>query len=327
MPPKQCFSHTPTHNGAGHVTPLRQARPTPSGAARRLCTIATTCRIALCCGLCLALTGCGGSPTPSDASQPPAAAPSAAAPAAAESLAVARFADQPQDSGTDQDGDGLFEMLRVDLVLDISQAGALGIDATLATADGQPIALGSLDPLRHRTAPAAATHVATGRHTIALYFSGQDIRASAADGPFTVQISLTSPPGSTPPSASFRTQPYNHRAFQGLAFELRGVSDQGVRAGAETRYQALRVRVALHVQVPAHISVLGQLFAGDTHLGDAERSVRLDAGDQTVTLDFAGAAIAASGRDGPYTVHLTISDTSAALDQTHTTSAYRAEEF
>lgn len=320
------------------------------GATFRVCGVLLALFVALSLAACGSVASLPGASTPSETipmpDRPTAGQPSLVATSPMSSLAstpppnpaspgvgsastsdAAAFGSARSDQGYDADGNGLFDQLKVEIAVDIAQAGDFGFAATLTGPAGALIAQGSLDPTPMRAAPQIATALEAGAHTIAIYFDGSTIRNSGADGPYQVRIDLVDRRGAVLDSAGFATGTYTHQAFQGLLARVRSLRDQGVEADAKPGYDALRITIDLDVLAAADITVQAQLFAGDTSLGDAMQSPRLEAGVHTLMLDFPSAEIAAARLNGPYTVYLTISDAHFIDNQTYTTSAYTFTEF
>jgi hypothetical protein len=116
-------------------------------------------------------------------------------------------------------------------------------------------------------------------------------------------------------------------AFSGM------VSDRGLDADGDGRYDQLVVDVGVEVDVAAAYRVFGTLTddAGST-IEQVRMEQQLPAGPQTVSLPFDGALLFALGRDGPYLLDdLVIEDvatlTSLARGPAYTTAAYAHTDF
>ena len=77
--------------------------------------------------------------------------------------AVAAFTGKATDAGFDPDGNGLFEYLKVDVELEVIQPGHLTVVSNLLTPEGDPVAIGSLEPAIFRQIWAHGTEVQGGR--------------------------------------------------------------------------------------------------------------------------------------------------------------------
>ena len=238
-----------------------------------------------------------------------------------------RFTGNASDTGYDNDGNGLFEHLQVDVEVDVTEAGTFAFLAALTTASGDLITLGSLAPNLNRDAPVTSATLATGVQDVSIYFNGRDIRTFGANGPYTVSVGLFDEGGTLLDTADFTTGAYSHLAFQSLLGEVQSVSDSGVDTDGAPGYNLLRIATQINVLAAANLTVQGQLFAGSTFLGDVTAMANWGAGTHNLNVDFPGAAIAASGLDGPYTVYLSVNDGHYTGNVEHTTAAYSHTAF
>jgi len=231
------------------------------------------------------------------------------------------------DTGYDADGNGLYEHLRVLVWVDVRVAGDYGLVALLADDLGRTVTLGSLTPHLRRAAPLTGVALREATQALPIYFNGYDIRMSAVDGPYALELALHDRSGRYCDSLRGTTHAYTARAFQGFLFELVGIVDEAIDLDAHPGFEALRVRMTLRALADGEVMVQGQLFAGETYLADALQSTRLSRGIHVVTVEFPGASIAAAGVSGAYTVYLTLSDSNYTEDATHVTGSYRVTDF
>jgi hypothetical protein len=80
------------------------------------------------------------------------------------------------DSGVDLDGDGLYDLLVIEVQVEVEEAGQYRLEGWLEGQDGSLISWASSDPLS----------LAVGVHSLSLPFSGPAIHAHKTDGPFTL---------------------------------------------------------------------------------------------------------------------------------------------
>jgi formylglycine-generating enzyme required for sulfatase activity len=111
------------------------------------------------------------------------------------------------DEAADEDGNGLYDYLDVDVGIFVTEAGTLSLSAVLAGGVGEFIDL----------ANAVAEITATGIHTFTLRFAGEAIRESGLDGPYTV-APVTLLDDDTliqldQDDTGWATAPYNHSDF------------------------------------------------------------------------------------------------------------------
>jgi len=239
----------------------------------------------------------------------------------------ANFTGNHSDSGYDADGNGLFEHLKVNVEVNVTVAGNFGFVATLTDSSGNAITSGDLNNDLHRDSLFTNISLGTGVQNVSLYFNGRDIRAFGANGPYTVTVELYDDAGTLLNTINFTTAVYDHLSFQGNLIEVQSLSDSGVNTDSIAGYNLLRVAAQVNILAAGNFTVQGQLFAGSTFLADVTQNVSLGAGVQTVNLDFLGAAMAASGLNGPYTVYLSLSDANYTSNQVYATAAYNSTQF
>jgi hypothetical protein len=80
------------------------------------------------------------------------------------------------DSGIDSDGDGRFEKLKVDMVIDVVLPGYYGVSADIKSADKNSFGEYSIQSI----------YLNKGKNTVSLYFLGSDIGITGIDGPYLI---------------------------------------------------------------------------------------------------------------------------------------------
>lgn len=199
------------------------------------------------------------------------------------------------ERGVDQDNDGRFERLEIDVGLQVTQGAPLSLGGVLEDGAGRVVA--------QATVPLTLTQ---GIHQVALPFDGGDILRSGLDGPYTLsevvlrvaeQYDATTVDAATNAHA---TAPYAHTAFEGPAATLSGVlSEEAQDTDGDGLNDRLRVRVGLDVTESGTFAVAGQLAAGDvTLMAHSERGH--EPGQRTIAIDFDGAALYQTRQNGPY---------------------------
>jgi hypothetical protein len=231
----------------------------------------------------------------------------------------------PTDSGVDADGNGQYELLRVDVPVTVAAAGDYAIRATLASGSGRQVATGTLNPSAIAT-PVIATSLPLGETTVPVYFRGGTIRAGAENGPYTVDVTVATAGGTPAGSTRHTTAAYDYHAFQGPIATPGSITDSAVDTDAIPGPDRLRASIPLNVSAAGRVDVKAVLLAGNTTLGIAERELDVT-GSRTVELDFPTAPIWAAGADGPYTLRVSVDDAFAASRAEHTTAAYRAADL
>jgi hypothetical protein len=234
---------------------------------------------------------------------------------------------QSADVGVDQDDNGLFEFLKVDVQVNVATAGRYAVNTVLQAADGDVLGIGSVTPVIQTNSPQISLGLPSGTQTVTVYFSGFAIRSSSNNGPYTATVSLNNEAGATLGPVSHTTQPYSFTDFQGMLADVQSVSDQGVSTDEIAGYDVLRTSLVLNVLAESNFNLHAQLFKGSAFLGSVSRQLHLLPGLQSIQLNFPGAPIAVSGQNGPYTLYLSLSDSNYTNDWTHSTQAYLAQDF
>lgn len=164
---------------------------------------------------------------------------------------------------------------------------------------------------------------------MSLHFQGRAIREHRLDGHYEVRAYLLKEDGRVGDSATFTTQAYQYRQFQGPLVEVLSLSDRGVDTDSVPGYNLLRIEAQVEVAAAGEITVDAQLVsADDSQLAYINsRPIKLKAGQQTLTFDFPGEAVSFGNRDGPYLADFSFQDPYCVANAHHTTAPYRWQEF
>jgi len=171
---------------------------------------------------------------------------------------------------------------------------------------------------------APLTEIAPGNYTGTL-------TAPTIPGQYLVSITAVGPNGSL----------FARQEDRLLVVRMPGLTLGGVAAAVPADTNGNGFADQLRIDAPVQVSAPGAYVAGATLLGPrgevittARQELTLSAGDQTITLAFSGAEIAAARINGPYTVALIIVGdaqvgVSLAFDEPALvqTSSYQASEF
>jgi len=113
----------------------------------------------------------------------------------------------PTDTGIDLEGDGLYDLLRVVVPVNVLQAGSYRVSARLVDPDGQAV-----------TGMSTTVELEAGANSLALDFEGRQISASVLDGPYQVWdfiIASSQTPSLTMTITHLHiTQAYDHGDFE-----------------------------------------------------------------------------------------------------------------
>jgi len=225
----------------------------------------------------------------------------------------------------DADADGRFDALEADVDLDIVTAGDYVVFARL---DRGGLLVANRPAFESMLVTRADVGGAPGRRTVTLRFSGEQIRRSGLDGPYTLSIAANSDTAGAG-TASLATPAYNHNAFGETKALLRSLIPTPVDADGSGKYEAIRLDASAEVAVAGNYQLRASIGSGGVDLGGITRALHLDAGNQPITLSLPAAALARSGRNGPYDVTLSLIDAAGAtLDSAAvTTGALLAAQF
>lgn len=237
----------------------------------------------------------------------------------------AAFTGVYSDAGVDSNTDGLYDLLRIGIELDVQVAGDYAIIGELA--GDAPITVAS-----------KTVTLGTGKQTISLDFSGALIFQSRQNGPYhlkALRIENSAADGIDFQGDAYTTSAYDHRQFQhsGTTLDANSYDDQGLDVDSDGDYDYLRIELEIDAAQAGNYRLMASLkdieWATVAH---QVRNLALAAGANKINLDFPGGLIRAHGVDGPYQVALvtllsadgTIIDTQQIA---HTTSAYDHTDF
>jgi hypothetical protein len=216
-----------------------------------------------------------------------------------------------RDCGLDTNGNGLLDLLRVELSAAVDEPGPYSLSGQLKSAGGPRVVF-------------AETRVDFTRapQTITLDFRGPLIRRQAIDGPYEVEIVVRDPAthgerdrlrlggrasAHEQAAPGQRTAAYRHTQFEQsgwAAIRVTGnASDTGVDSDGDGLFEELRVEV--EVELAKADSYEWHATLRDAHgtVIDWDRSsARLQAGKATVDFAFEGRKIRENGVNGPYSV-------------------------
>src|SRR6266566_8116226 len=221
------------------------------------------------------------------------------------------------DSGQDTNGNGLFDLLNVDVQVQVNVPANYSVSAFLHTANST-LALFAF----------ASVFLPIGPGSIRVSFPGWPINQSGVDGPYTVELQLyESSTGFPLGSNTTTTQAYSHLDFDPIpAFMTPPHPDSGEDTNGNGLFDFLNVDVQVHANLPDNYTVNGFLHTANFTLAEfASGSAFLPIGPGSIRVPFAGGPINQSGIDGPYTVELQLSEAGSSVllgMNTTTTQAY-----
>lgn len=225
----------------------------------------------------------------------------------------------------DTDGDGRFEALEADVDLDVRVSGDYVV---LGRLERSGVLVANRPAFESMLTTRVDVSGAPGRRVITLRFSGEQIRRSGLDGPYTLVLAANGD-SSAAGSAALVTPAYSRTAFGELKAGLQSLAPTPVDADGSGKYEALRADATADIAVAGNYELRAAVTAGGVDLGNVNRVMHLAAGSQPVALTIPATAIARSGVNGPYEVTLSLLDaTGSTLDSRQaSTGALLATQF
>ena len=230
------------------------------------------------------------------------------------------------DSGSDTDGDGLFNKLVVQVGVNATVTGSYRLAATLADS------LGNSQPV------SALVNLNQGANTVPLEFDGATIFGNRVDGPYTLSSVTLAEEGSMEMlpvdrlTNAYQTPGYNFHQFQHGPIVLTGNgSTQGIDLNANALFDQLKVGIEVETSASGLYNWSGRLTdRNGKEIGFAAGSASFNAGLNTLDLTFEGMPIGQNGVNGPYFVQgLLVFGGGQSLIQSNafTTSSLNASQF
>lgn len=228
-------------------------------------------------------------------------------------------------TGVDDDGDGLFEALLVNVEVQTSVSGEYSISGFLEkgnTSIANTPSFWSMG-LTHATFANGA-----GTHSVDIAFSGEMIFRSGQDGPYDLSLSGVGP-NSESAQATFSTPAIDHTAYGEVPATLTGVTDDAVDTDSDGDFDLVRVSVDVTVRAGGDFSLLGDLNLDNGSIVPAHSASNLGVGTHTVDLQFPGSVLRRSGQDGPYSGTVSLIDATGHTLQSLSfmTQSYTSSSF
>jgi hypothetical protein len=207
-------------------------------------------------------------------------------------------------------------------------AGRWRVTLTLRGADGRDV-----------TSATGVAELPAGGGTVPVTVTGAELHAGGLDGPWTIADVLLVE------EATDHFVDHVAELGQTGAYRLNELdrdtvliddrfTDRGVDTDGDGDFDRLEIAGHVTVERATTYAVNGRLVAADgTELGESAAFASLAAGSNDITFTFDGAAIGASGHDGPYRlVDVSVyapsdGDAFDYLIEAHETAAYRSYEF
>jgi hypothetical protein len=196
----------------------------------------------------------------------------------------------------DNNGDGLFEALQVNVEVQTSASGEYTIFGVLEKG-GTNIADRPTFESMLFTAATFTNGAAT--HNVDLAFSGEQIFRSGQDGPYDLFL-LGVGPNNESAEGTFPTPAIDHTLYGEVSAVLTGATASAVDTDNDGDFDFIKVAVDIDVRIGGDFSLQGDLSKKNVSIVEAGSASNLGAGMHTVDLQFPGSELRRSGQDGPY---------------------------
>ena len=231
-------------------------------------------------------------------------------------LAKVNFTGNVSDYRVDIDSDSFYDYLIIEVELNTTFAGNLTVTGELS---GENYTLWAVNH----------SYLDVGIQSIMLKFDGIAIRQHRNNGPYLISLLLQ---GSQ--TYEYNTSAYAFTEFQRMLSEFTtNYSDYGIDTDGDGLYDYLAVDVGINVTLAGNYTIEGWLYdSNETHIVWADNQTYLDAGTQSVALNFDGLTIYQHRTDGPYNLkYLRLYDGNGSqidfILNAYNTSVYTSTEF
>jgi len=207
---------------------------------------------------------------------------------------IAEFGESHSDYGIDDDVNGLYDYLKIEVEIEVTEAGNYGLLGGLYGPNGSFIATSYED-----------AYLDVGVQEIGLDFDGIAIYRHKVDGSYILafmRLFAHTESRSEIDSVenAYNTSSYSYTEFERPSTAFTQVySDYGVDVDANGFYDYLTVEVEVDVAKAGNYTVKGNLYVNGS-LVFAEKEAYLNEGVKGIELNFDGATIYSKGVDGPY---------------------------
>ncbi len=232
------------------------------------------------------------------------------------------FAPPFSDEAPDEDSDGLYDYLQVDVNIEVNRAGRFIVSGGLYDDSWLWLEDFELDD-----------DFDVGVHTLSFVFDPWTIRTQAIGGQFNIEVYLEADIDGWLMWMDYEW--YETSYYDAMLFEAPPAmfepphSDYGVDDDADLLWDRLVVEVSVNVTEAGIFTVQGVLTdMWGTYMETVSEYGYLDVGVQIVELEFLGFWMRFYGNDGPYNVYLYLKGESLMMDEDyHQTSYYAYNSF
>ncbi|MBN2389865.1 MAG: hypothetical protein JXR84_04030 [Anaerolineae bacterium] len=237
----------------------------------------------------------------------------------------AAFTENFNDTGIDINSDGLYDLLRVNVSLDVHKSGTYTITGELEGSEAIAVA-------------SKTVTLTTGSQNVYLDFDGQLIFHRRENGPYKLKALRVEDANRNRIDFVYNayiTNSYSYDEFQhsGTTINASSYTDQGIDTDGNGDYDYLRVEFQIAVDQPGIYRHLATLKDNEWKtITSIIQDTELLAGTNNIILDFAGVSISQHRIDGPYQVtSVAFLDENGTLvdyqPAAHITQAYSFQDF
>ncbi len=238
------------------------------------------------------------------------------------------------ERAVDTNGNGFFDTLEIDVVIDVLEAGDYDVAGDLYAGSGEKVADGIFTTLGREP-------FTTGVHTVTLTFDGKTLREAGSDGPYVLDyLDVAHYAGGFFDSMTvdfartvYTTTAYTADQFEGDALRALTTSDRAADLTGDGLYDSLTISVTFDVLQPGLYDWSGWLVDGaGAPVAQAARRGQLDSQAPAV-FTFTGRELQLSGRNGPYTLtNIFITRLAETVEtfyfgNVHRTASYQSSQF
>lgn len=240
-------------------------------------------------------------------------------------------AQNPQFTGNntftevDNNGDGLFEALLVNVEVQSSAPGEYSIFGVLQKGGADIANRPAFESMMFTTATFAN---GSATHNIDIAFSGEQIFRSSQDGPYDLVLFGVGPSNESA-QATFSTPAIVHTKYGEVPAVLTAATYSAIDINDDGDFDFVNLAVDINVRVAENFRLQGDLSKNNASIVGAGGVFDLGSGTHTVDLQFPGSALRQSGEDGPYdgTVNLIDATGHTLQSITFVTQAYESDTF
>nr|WP_304364237.1 PKD domain-containing protein [Methanocalculus taiwanensis] len=227
------------------------------------------------------------------------------------------------DNGLDTNGNGLYNLLIVDVTLGVDYPGTYTLYGNLTDEEGTFIASSS------QRIPLATN----GIFEVTLQFNGTEIHQSERNGPYILNVILSESGGREAFILDNRayahlTESYTPSQFEGAQISLTDTyADFAIDSDGDGTLDFLRIDTGLSVTHAGRYKVSAALYGYSGHITTAFYEGEFYMGENIAPLLFSGRVIGLQGIDGPYELRDVVIMSQDNIQIDYNRSPYRTHDY